>query len=416
LNLHRILAVFQKDVQWGTKNLKLLTIICMPLLISVGLTKLLSGHLSSYTLVFSISFVGLFLTSYIIAEEKRLGTLKTILISPLTPHELVLGKFLLPLCLCLLFSFLVFVSSNNLKIFFSPPVFAAIVLMSASICLLGTLFGLFFKNEQELGVSLPIIFFPFIFGEVIHKATGANISGFFPDYHLSHLVDNYFKLSDQQILMHLFSIGIFFSVLLSMTAQYIRFFFSKDTDGHRINLKTLLFLPAVALFLIASGLSQSHFKPKASLDSNKKLSTQPIDTPNWTGAILYDSSVFEVTDSKGNKSTAIEYFATEPEPFKISTVFLMLDENTSTLEKRIEHAKELGTYFINISTMENKDWNKRISANQFKYVTNYEKQCGNEILSVSFEHPKKSQLYSIVEKFAEQLITQSTLNCRKEVP
>ncbi|MCC6137021.1 MAG: ABC transporter permease, partial [Bdellovibrionaceae bacterium] len=134
MSLKRILAVLYKDFMWASNNPKLLIIVLMPPLMSIFFQFTAKGALIGFSLMFSFSMIGCFLASYLIVEEKKIESLKNILITPLTAFELCIGKFLFPLLLCIFFAGISLAIANKLPLFFNPAVFLSLAIMAACVC------------------------------------------------------------------------------------------------------------------------------------------------------------------------------------------------------------------------------------------------------------------------------------------
>lgn len=410
----RIFAIFSKDTQWALKNLKLLALMLAPVLITFVMGKTAGKVMLTYSVVFSVSFIGLFLTSYITTEEKRIGAFKNILVSPLTPTEMVLGKFLFPLSICLFFGVLNFAINQQLSLLLKPDVLLAMILLCGTICFIGTLFGLFFKNEQELGIVAPILFFGFITGNIMKKTGNHKLHAYFPDYHFTSIVDNHVYLSTSQKLGHLaFQLAMFLLFLL-ISRQYIRYYFSSDSDSPRINLKTLLLLPLVGILFAASGQCVGFFdiaSKNSTLDPHLQLNSN-----HWSNQIAFpqnDYSANSLMTDTHNK--IIELRKNSGEPKKIMISINRMEDKNLILMDRLKKLEADGTQIIAwpSPSAEAPLFVRYSTANERAYSTVFNRMCKNESLTIQFEHPLEPADFKPAYTAVIALIKDSKWDCHE---
>ena len=149
ISFSRVFTIVKKDLAWARSNPKLLGIMILPVFVVVFFSRFDAAATFGFSLVFVNAFVGIFSTSYLVIEEKNKGTLLSLLTSPLTGPELLLGKFLFNLLLCGSFSLLVILVNQRFDLLTQPLALLVILLFAGTTCFVGFLTGVFFKNEQE---------------------------------------------------------------------------------------------------------------------------------------------------------------------------------------------------------------------------------------------------------------------------
>lgn len=411
MNLKRIGAVFYKDAMWAMYNKKLLVLVLMPPLMSLLFHFVGKGLLLGFSQVFTFAMIGSLLGSYLVTEEKRIESLKNVLITPLTPTELAAGKFLLPLVLCLIFSFLTFLIAKKPLLFFTPALLIGILLMSAIVSLFGLIMGLIAKNEQELGVFAPIFILIFMMGTIQAKTGGITFSGYFPEFHLVHLIENYNVLTSQQVGLHLLFLGVEFLVTLLVATTYLYFYFSNDADSKRFSLKTILsFVPFVVL-MIASGLTV-HFFQIGEKDANNNTAHFKLEGKSLTADVAFDQQLWDAqfikTDTfktlQMNSKTGISEF---------NVVIQALEPDEDTQAKRLEKFTKEGIHYIHIEP-EFKDmpsFTRLIYTNSHLYKTAFEQQCGKDILRFHFENPLDAKEYKKMSDAIVGFLKTTTVHC-----
>lgn len=410
--LHRIAAVFYKDLKWALFNPKLLMLILMPLLLSLFFQFSGKGMLFGFSLVFTYTFIGCFLCSYLIIEEKKIDSLKCVLLTPLSATELLIGKFLLPLSLCLLLSFVTLSIAEKTSLFFNPLILLSMVLMSAIICFSGLFLGLISKNEQELGVVGPAFMFAFLSGVFQMKEQNLKYAGYFPDFHMTHLVENIDILTNQQVLLHLLFSFLFFTSMLLLVKTYIQYFFSTDLNSKRINLKSILMIFPVIMVLTLSGATAEQFAFKdTKTHLAKKEHTLSFDNTYVSvpfSDVLWRIALIDTDDLKMITLTS----KTNHQVIKVSLKKLSADE--LNLEDRVQKMQRERLTLLSKEDRSSiaSDFTQMIYFNEMmEYRTSFGWQCNKTLLVFSFTHPKEAALYKKYLNQIKELIENTTKKC-----
>lgn len=409
MNLKRISAVFYKDAMWAMYNKKLLVLVLMPPLMSLMFHFVGKGLLLGFSQVFTFAMIGSLLGSYLVTEEKRIESLKNVLITPLTPTELAAGKFFLPLALCLIFSFLTFLIAKKPLLFFEPSLLLGIVLTSAIVSLFGLIMGLIAKNEQELGVFAPIFILIFMMGTIQGKTGGITFSGYFPEFHLVHLIENYNVLNSQQTLLHLLFLGAEFLATLLIATAYLYFYFSNDADSKRFNLKTLASFIPFLILMVVSGLTV-HFFQIGEKSANNTARFK-LESKNISIDLIYDQNLWNAQLIKSDVFKTLLFNATK-DISEFSVTIADLTAEKATLEKRMAINEKDGLHYLIVEPYkDNPSFTRVVFANKHTYTTAYEQQCGMELLRIRFDNPLNANEYKQLNSSALEVLKNAKIEC-----
>ncbi|NMM64778.1 ABC transporter permease [Clostridium sp. P21] len=161
-SLRRVNALFIKELKDFFQNPNVLVMYMLPIMFAVLYGKMMGTRIPKVyslevCLLLSLTTVGCSSAACLIAEEKEKNTLRTLMLSPLSPIEFLTGKSLISLLSCMVSSLIVFfiVNPPNVNLF----LYIIISLISSiTIIILGLLIGLLCKSQLETGIaSTPII-------------------------------------------------------------------------------------------------------------------------------------------------------------------------------------------------------------------------------------------------------------------
>lgn len=416
MSINRIFAVLYKDFMWASNNPKLLAIVLLPPIMSVFFQFAGKGALLGFSLMFSFSMIGCFLASYLITEEKKIESLKNILITPLTAFELCIGKFLFPLILCILFAAITLAIANKIQLFFVPSIFLALVLMGACVSLLGVFLGLVVKNEQELGIIGPLFIYLLMGGMFGKKSPGLQSGGYFPEFHLVHLIDNYPFLTPTQVMLHLFALAALLVLILIVTNTYIRFFFSSDLDSSRFNVKTLIALIPLFAFFGVSGQTAKYFAFSSNAATENLLSFT-LARSSASVEVSYDNRIWSATPMQVGDAAVLEL----KEPIENNVVRVVvrdLKDDERTLEQRQKKTKTDGLFYLidNQPVADLTHFLQSVHTTLVEYKTAYDFQCDKALIKFSFAHPKNPSSYEKLNQQVLDLIRKSKTECKPQSP
>lgn len=170
----RIKAIFIKDLKDLQRNSYTIFTLIIPILfvLFIRYTDEPGIDIGALPINLSLLIVGVFIQAAIVAEEKEKNTLRGLLLSPVKPFEVLVGKSMLSAILAILVMLIsMFIINNNIP---SPIPFMISIGLSLVIYIsLGTLLGLFSRSVMDTSmIGMPVLL---IFGmSPIIKALSEN--------------------------------------------------------------------------------------------------------------------------------------------------------------------------------------------------------------------------------------------------
>ncbi|KOP71448.1 ABC transporter [Lysinibacillus sp. FJAT-14745] len=159
LSMTRIQAILIKDYKEFSRNYAVSLMVLMPLFLAFLYSKSGSATIATYFLSINIAFsmVTTYVQCCLIAEEKEKNTLRSLMLSPASLGDILIGKslfvFIITMVIVALIIFIVGYSPANLFI-----LAIALILSTVFYIAIGTLCGLFAKTVMEGSlIILPVI-------------------------------------------------------------------------------------------------------------------------------------------------------------------------------------------------------------------------------------------------------------------
>lgn len=196
----RVGALIKKELKDFTKNMNISTMCLLPLIFSFIYGKVFAGHIYETAaklqmlgmcLGMSLTLISSFVIAMLIAEEKEKNTLRTLMLSGISPAEFIFGK-----------AFIAFLSSTiiNIIIFF---IFGMEVkhlgiyilvstLVNLSMIAIGGVIGILAENQMSTGIiGMPVIFILLLVPALANlNDTLEAIAKFLPNYNMNVLLGN----------------------------------------------------------------------------------------------------------------------------------------------------------------------------------------------------------------------------------
>ena len=203
-SFRRVNALFKKELNDLSKNINVSIMYILPIIVSFIFSKLIGGNTSSsnggkiYMLNMcvgmNITIVSCFVMSILIAEEKEKNTLRTLMLSGVSPLEFFTGKALIT-----------FVTSEtiNVVMFFIfkintqylVPYILLTTLVVFSMIGMGVIVGIVSPNQMATGVvGMPILMiFLLIPTFTRFSKTVTKIAELLPNYNMNLILEKVFK-------------------------------------------------------------------------------------------------------------------------------------------------------------------------------------------------------------------------------
>ncbi|MEB2282021.1 ABC transporter permease [Lysinibacillus xylanilyticus] len=159
ISMSRIQAIFMKDYKEFSRNYAVSVMVFMPLVFAFLYNKSGSATITSYFFTINIAFsmVTTYVQCCLIAEEKEKNTLRSLMLSPASLGDILIGKSLFVFIITMVVVALtIFIAGYNPANLFILAI--ALILSTVFYIALGTLCGLFSKTIMEGSlITLPVV-------------------------------------------------------------------------------------------------------------------------------------------------------------------------------------------------------------------------------------------------------------------
>ncbi|WP_342514359.1 ABC transporter permease [Sporosarcina sp. FSL K6-1522] len=165
VSINRIRAIFMKDYKEFSRNYAISTMVLLPLFLAFMYNRMGADTLDMYMMPINMTFaiVTTFIQCCLIAEEKENNTLRSLMMSPATIADILIGKsalvFAITAVIVALTMYMVGFSPSNLLLFTISLAISTIFYLA-----LGIICGLFTKTVMEASVAVMPIMLIFSFG------------------------------------------------------------------------------------------------------------------------------------------------------------------------------------------------------------------------------------------------------------
>lgn len=203
-SIRRVNALFKKEIKDFGKNMNVFVMCFFPIMICALYSKILGGNLDHNLMVniniltlslgTNLVMVGSYLIAMLIAEEKEKNTLRTLMLSAVSPWEFLAGKALITLLVTEIINvILFFMIGMNIQYLGKYMLLSTLVVLS--MIEIGAIIGILSSNQMATGVvSMPvlIVFYMLPLIAKINKTIG-RISELLPNYNMNIMLEKVFK-------------------------------------------------------------------------------------------------------------------------------------------------------------------------------------------------------------------------------
>lgn len=159
MSMKRIQAIFMKDYKEFSRNYAVSIMVFMPFALALFYNKMGINAIADYfmTINLTLAMVTAFVQSCLIAEEKESNTLRSLMMSPASIADILIGKS------SLVFAISAVVLAVTIYLLGYKPANIAVLVLALVVSILfyiavGTICGLFTKTVMEASVAaLPVI-------------------------------------------------------------------------------------------------------------------------------------------------------------------------------------------------------------------------------------------------------------------
>ena len=203
-SVRRVNALFKKEIKDLGKNMNVLLMCMMPIIFSIIYSKLFGGstsgeHIGKIDILFmclgmNLVLVSSFVIAMLIAEEKEKNTLRTLMLSGVSPLEFLAGKALITILVSVII---------NIAMFFIVGIDARYLgtyillttLVVFSMIEIGAVVGIIAPNQMATGViGMPVLMILLmipIFAKL--NKTLTRIAELLPNYNMNLMLEKVFK-------------------------------------------------------------------------------------------------------------------------------------------------------------------------------------------------------------------------------
>jgi len=203
-SVKRVNALFKKEIKDFGKNKNIAIMCLLPIMFSIIYSNLLGGNspkdsiskvdILIMCLGMNLALVSSFVIAMLIAEEKEKNTLRTLMLSAVSPWEFLAGKALIALLVSetinIIMFFIVGISTQYLGQYILLTTLVVLTMIE-----IGAVIGIISPNQMSTGVvGMPVIMIllliPLFAG--INK-TIKTIAEFLPNYNMNLMLEKVFK-------------------------------------------------------------------------------------------------------------------------------------------------------------------------------------------------------------------------------
>ncbi|MHB9896819.1 ABC transporter permease [Clostridium botulinum] len=203
-SIRRINALLKKEIKDFAKNMNVSVMYLLPIMFSIIYSKLLGNNSSNDVMNrinililcvgMNISLISSMVISMLIAEEKEKNTLRTLILSAVSPWEFLTGKVLITFLVSEVINIAIFFSIGC-DIQYLGKYILITTLVLFSMIEIGAIIGIISPNQMATGVfSMPVVMIFFVI-PAFAKAnkTIEAIAKFLPSYHMNIMIAKLFK-------------------------------------------------------------------------------------------------------------------------------------------------------------------------------------------------------------------------------
>ena len=165
VSVKRIQAIFMKDYKEFSRNYAISMVIFLPLILAIMYRQTGTESIQNYFLPLNMTFsmVTAYVQSCLIAEEKERNTLRSLMMSPASIADILLGKSLLVFIvtgvILAISAYIVGYVPNQVI-----PIVLVLAISTVFYLAVGTICGLFTKSVMEASLAVLPIILVFSFG------------------------------------------------------------------------------------------------------------------------------------------------------------------------------------------------------------------------------------------------------------
>ncbi|KOR26943.1 ABC transporter permease [Clostridium sporogenes] len=201
-SIRRVNALVKKEMKDFVKNINVSIMYLIPIALSIFYSRV--SNISNEAMVkrtllivcvgMNISFISSMVVSMMIAEEKEKNTLRTLMLSSVSPWEFLTGKAIIIIFISEIVNIaMLFILGFDAKYLVKYVLITSLLLLS--MIEIGAIVGVFCKNQMATGIfSMPVILIFYVIpmaakmNKIIEK-----VANLLPNYHMNIMLSSLFK-------------------------------------------------------------------------------------------------------------------------------------------------------------------------------------------------------------------------------
>lgn len=196
LSRRRVRALIKKETRDFSKNINVLFMCIVPIIMSLINSRIFNGseQLKEYIMNVSINsnlmLVSGFATAALIAEEKEKNTLRTLMLSSVSPLEFLAGKVFVTLVISVGVNILTYFIMG-MKLYYIGQFIMITTLVTICFIEFGAVVGILSENQMSTGtIGMPFFMAVFIVGTLSKMNNIAGVvANFLPNYNMEVLLN-----------------------------------------------------------------------------------------------------------------------------------------------------------------------------------------------------------------------------------
>lgn len=203
-SIRKVSGLFNKEIKDIGKNKNILLMSLLPILYAFIYSKMITGQgmgdgpnkveILLLCLGMNLALVSGFVTAMLIAEEKEKNTLRTLILSGVTPLEFLTGKILITFILSEIINvamfFIIGMETQYLVKYILVTTIVVLIMIG-----IGAIIGILSPNQMSTGViGMPVLMiFLLLPMFAMFNETLSKIAKFGPNYHMNLIIEKIFR-------------------------------------------------------------------------------------------------------------------------------------------------------------------------------------------------------------------------------
>ncbi|WP_160689847.1 ABC transporter permease [Clostridium sp. C2-6-12] len=196
LSIRRVRALIKKEMKDFSKNINILFMCIVPIIMSLIFSRIFNGseqlkeYIMNVSLNSNLMLVSGFTTAALIAEEKEKNTLRTLMLSAVSPIEFLAGKIFVTLVISIGVNVLTYFIMG-MKLSYIGQFIIITTLVAICFIEFGAIVGILAESQMSTGtIGMPFFMIMFFVGTLSKMSNIAGfVANFLPNYNMEVLLN-----------------------------------------------------------------------------------------------------------------------------------------------------------------------------------------------------------------------------------